>query len=125
LNPAENYILSQPELYKEILLYLQLMVERTVPELELKYKYKIPFYYLYGKPFCYFNASHKKKIVDVGFVQGVFLEANFPELFDGDNRKQVRSIQVADIEIFDELMFRNLLRAAATYLDKSKRAWDP
>jgi len=40
MNPAENYILNQPEPYKTILLHLQILVEHTLPELELKYKYR-------------------------------------------------------------------------------------
>ena len=65
MNPAEDYILNQPEPYRSMLMHL--LIEHTIPEAELKYKYKIPFYYIFGKPFCYFNASHKKQFVDVGF----------------------------------------------------------
>jgi len=97
LNPAENYIINQPELFREILLYLQLVVERTIPELELKYKYKIPFYYLNGKPFCYFNASHKKKYVDVGLVKGKLIEVN-KEFLVTENRKVMVSLRYKSIE---------------------------
>ena len=60
MNPAEDYIINQEEPFKSILLQLQVLVETSVPDLELKYKYRLPFYYLNGKPFCYFNASRKK-----------------------------------------------------------------
>ena len=70
MNPAEKYILEREQPYKEILLYLQAIIEGTITNLELKYKYKIPFYYLNGKPFCYFNVSYKKEFVDVGFWKG-------------------------------------------------------
>ena len=61
--------------------------------------------------------------VDVAFVQGILLEANYPELKDGNKRKQVRSIQVKKIEDVDELQFVKLLKDASQLLKNSKRAW--
>ncbi|HCQ78295.1 MAG TPA: 2-dehydro-3-deoxyphosphooctonate aldolase, partial [Leeuwenhoekiella sp.] len=52
MNPGAHYILSKPEPFKSILLQLQLLVEHTVPEAELLYKWHLPFYYLNGKMFC-------------------------------------------------------------------------
>jgi len=60
MKPAEVYILNQPEPYKGILLHLQLLIEGAFTDVELKYKYKIPFYYLNNKPFCYLNSVIKK-----------------------------------------------------------------
>jgi len=65
MNPAEEYILNQTETFKNMLLRLQVLVETTVPGVDLLFKYKIPFYYLKGKPFCYLNVT--KSYVDVGF----------------------------------------------------------
>ncbi|MGK0211575.1 MAG: hypothetical protein ACI9D4_001906, partial [Polaribacter sp.] len=42
MNPAEDYIINQPEPYRSILLDLQILVESTLPEIELLYKYRIP-----------------------------------------------------------------------------------
>ena len=60
MNPAENYILNQREPYRSILLQLQVVIEHTISDVDLKYKYKIPFYYIGGKPFCYMNQSKAK-----------------------------------------------------------------
>ena len=78
MNPAENYILNQPEPYRSILFHLQVVIESTLPEVELLYKYKIPFYYINKKPFCYLNASHKKQFVDLGFWKGNKIQIHKP-----------------------------------------------
>jgi len=66
MNPAEEYILEQLEPFRSILLQVQVVIESTIPEVELKFKYKIPFYYIDGAPFCYLNVPKNKKYVDVG-----------------------------------------------------------
>ncbi len=68
MNPAEDYILNQLEPYRSILLHLQVVIENTIPDAELKYKYKIPFYYISNKSLCYLNQS--KDYVDLGFWKG-------------------------------------------------------
>ena len=45
MNPAEDYILKQDEPFRSILLHLQIVIETTIPEVELMYKWKVPFYY--------------------------------------------------------------------------------
>ncbi|NNL61027.1 MAG: DUF1801 domain-containing protein, partial [Flavobacteriaceae bacterium] len=46
MNPAEEYILNQPEPFRSILMHLQVVLEHTLPEAELKYKWRIPCYYI-------------------------------------------------------------------------------
>lgn len=65
MNPAEEYILQKPEPYQAMLMHLRSDIERRVPLVGLKYRYRIPFYCLDGRPFCYF--SQTKDYVDVGF----------------------------------------------------------
>ncbi|WP_368662250.1 DUF1801 domain-containing protein [Zobellia laminariae] len=65
MNPAENYILDKPEPFRSILLHLQSVIERTVPQVDLKFKYRVPFYYINGTPFCYLNQT--KDYIDLGF----------------------------------------------------------
>ena len=65
MNPAENYILRQDEPFKSIIIQLQIIIEATVPQLDLKYKWHLPYYYRGKKPFCFINVT--KKYVDVGF----------------------------------------------------------
>ena len=84
---------------------------------------RIPFYNHNKKPLCYLNILKGTNYVDVAFVQGIYLQDNFPILKDGNKRKQVRSIQIKSLEDVDESMFVNLLKEAATSLDKNKKAW--
>jgi hypothetical protein len=42
MKPAEDYIINQPEFYRDILLNLQVGIENAIPELELLYKWRIP-----------------------------------------------------------------------------------
>ncbi len=91
MNPAEDYILKQPEPFKTILLHLQVLIETFVTDIELKYKYKIPFYYLNGKPFCYLNVS-PKGYVDVGFWKANQIDIHLDHLVT-DGRKIMKSLR--------------------------------
>lgn len=112
MNPAEDYILKQMEPYQSIMLYVRSVLKKTLPEIDERFSYRIPFYNYNKKPLCYFNVLKGTTYVDVGFMQGIFLENDFPELIDGRNRKQVRSVQIKDLESFDEIRFVELLKAA-------------
>lgn len=92
MNPSEEYILRQPEPYCLILLHLQVIIENTLPEVELLYRYKIPFYYNHKKPFCYLNASHKKQFVDLGFWKGNHIDIHQNYLVT-ENRKMMASLR--------------------------------
>ena len=111
MNPAEQYIINQPQPYQEILLYLQAVIEAEIPKLELKYKYKIPFYYYNGTPFCYFNASHKKQFVDVGFWKGNKITIH-QEYLVTENRKMMASLRYKTLENIDELILVEVLQMA-------------
>lgn len=113
MNPAETYILQQPEPYKSILLELQVLIEHLLPTAELKYKYRIPFYYYKGKPFCYFNASHKKKFVDVGIVKGGELTMHPTHLVTKD-RKKMASLRYTDIKHINSKIFFDVIKEAAS-----------
>lgn len=114
MNPVENYILQQHEPYQSIMLYLRSVLVKTLPNIEERFSYKIPFYYYNKKPLCYLNVLKGTSYVDVGFMEGVSLAVDFPELVNGSNRKRVRSVQVKSLEVFDEHEFVALLLAAAS-----------
>jgi hypothetical protein len=122
MNPTEHYILKQEEPYQSIMLYLRSVLKKTLPEIDERFSYRIPFYHYNKKPLCYFNVLKGTAYVDIGFMQGVFLEKDFPELIDGRNRKQVRSIQIESLENFDEIRFVRLLKSATDQIDKSKKS---
>ena len=115
MNPAAEYILKQPEPYRSILLHLQMVIEQTIPSLELKYKWKIPFYYYKGKPFCYFNASHKKQYVDVGLVKGKLIKVH-TEYLVGEKRKKMVSLRYKSMgEVGNQVLIEVLEEAKSLY----------
>ncbi len=98
MNPAESYILDQPEPYQSILLQLRSIIERTVPGVSLKYKYRIPFYYLHGKPFCYLNQS--ADFVDLGFYRAAWLTLHLDKM-ESRGRKVMKSLRYRSLEEMD------------------------
>ncbi|WP_250433963.1 DUF1801 domain-containing protein [Hanstruepera flava] len=123
MKPVDAYFLEQKEPYQSIMLYVRQVILKTLPNVEERYSYKIPFYNLGKKPMIYLNVLKGTNFVDVAFVQGVLLENDFPELQNYNNRKQVRSIQLKRIEDLDEHRFVMLLQAAAKQLEQSKKPW--
>lgn len=106
------------------MLYVRSVILKSLPDIVEKYNYGIPFYHHNKKPMCYLNILKGTNYVDVAFVQGVFLKEKFPQLKDGSNRKQVRSIKVERLENFDELLFVEILDEASKLLDTNKKAWN-
>jgi len=115
MNPAENYILEQPEPFRSILLHLQVTIENTVPEIDLLYKYKIPFYYIEKKPFCYLN--HTKGYVDLGFWNAAHLSRHV-ELMISKDRKYMRSLRYYTMEDIDQRVLEEVLIDAFMVKDK-------
>ncbi len=102
MNPAEAYILKQDEPYKTILLQLQAIIEAVLPNAELLYKWRIPFYYNDGIPICFLNKS--KDYVDFAFWHFEKLEKHY-EYFIDANRKSIRSLRFKSVEdINDEVI---------------------
>ena len=123
MKPVDTYFLNQKEPYQSIMLYVRQVILKTIPNITERYSYKIPFYNLDKKPMIYLNVLKRTNFVDVAFVQGINLEKDFPELKNYNNRKQVRSIQIKQIEDLDELRFIDLLKAAEKNIIASKKPW--
>ncbi len=115
MNPAEDYMLKQSEPFKGILLYLQTVIEGEIPGLELKYKYKIPFYYLEGRPFCYLNQS--KDYVDLGFWNAAHLSVHL-EKMETAGRKMMRSLRYKSLQEIDQHVLIEVLENAYQVRDK-------
>ncbi|NMH88008.1 DUF1801 domain-containing protein [Flavivirga algicola] len=123
MKPVDAYFFNQKEPYQSIMLYVRSVILNTLPEVDERYSYKIPFYNIGKKPMIYLNILKGKDYVDVAFVQGVLLEKQFPILKNDNKRKQVRSIQLRTIEDLDHENFIELLHEASNSLSKSKKAW--
>ena len=111
MHPAEDYIIKQPEPYRSMLLHLQVIIEHSITNFELKYKWSIPFYYVNGMPFCYLNASHKKQFVDLVFVKGNQLTV-FKEHHVNENRKKMISLRYKSLDTIDDTVIKAVLQEA-------------
>ncbi|MFD2824105.1 DUF1801 domain-containing protein [Lacinutrix iliipiscaria] len=123
MKPVDEYFINQKEPYQSIMLYVRGLILNTLPEAEEKFSYKIPFYNCHNKPMVYLNILKGKDYVDVCFVQGILLEKKFPILRNDNKRKQVRSIQLKNLEDLDHENFIALLHEASHVLSHSKKAW--
>jgi len=115
VNPAEIYILDKPEPLKSILLHLQSVIERTVPQVDLKFKYRIPFYYINGTPFCYLNQS--KDYIDLGFWKGAHLKVHQEHLVT-EGRKAIKSLRYNSLETIDDSILIGVLKEAYAVRDE-------
>lgn len=118
MNPADNFILNQPEPFRLMLLHLQMVIEHTIPEAELKFKWGVPFYYVGKRPICYLNQS--KNYVDVGFWNAAHLTVNVEHMTTA-GRKMMKSLRYKSLkEINDEILIEILQNA---YQIKDKKFW--
>ncbi|MDX5585454.1 MAG: DUF1801 domain-containing protein [Aureibaculum sp.] len=118
MKPADNYIMNQTEPFLSMLLHLQFVIENTIPSLDLKFKYKIPFYYLEGRPFCYLNQS--KDYVDLGFWNASHLSVNLMFLTTA-KRKMMKSLRYKNLEEIDDKILVEILNDA--YSVKDEKFW--
>ncbi len=115
MNPAEQYILNQPEPFRSILFQLQVLIESEYPKVELKYKWKIPYYYLDNKPFCFLNVT--KGYVDVGF----WVPYDVPGLEEyliREKRKVMRSLRYFTVSEIDPLILNKVLKVVHKHYQK-------
>lgn len=100
MKPADLYILNQPEKYRNILFHIIAVVENTIPDATLEFKWKIPFFYYKKKPFCFLNVSHKRNYVDVVFNKGFQLKKH-QEFLIGEGRNTYKSLRYSELEEID------------------------
>jgi hypothetical protein len=115
MKPAETYILKQNEPYKSMLLHLQVLIEHVIPEADLLFKWRLPFYYIGKRPICYLNQS--KNYVDVGFYHGKYMSKH-RELMVSENRKLVRSLRYFTLEEIDDRVLLDVVTEAKRHMDK-------
>lgn len=111
MNPVDNYILSKPEPWRSMLIELQAVIKHTVPEVEEAYKWRLPFYSLNGKMYCFLN--FRKNFIDVGFPWGIHIETYAHHLVGGEKRKNLRSLRYHSPEEIDITLLQEVLREAA------------
>jgi len=82
----------------------------------LLYKYKIPFYYVDGKPFCYLNVA-KKGYVDVGFWNAAHISVHLEHMTTAD-RKVMKSLRYKSEDDLDDTILIEVLLDAYKVKDK-------
>ncbi len=116
MNPSEEYILNSKEPFRSILLHLQVVIETTIPEAELLYKWRMPFYYLNGKQgFVFLNQT--KNYVDVGFWHGAHLTVHTDSLIS-EGRKHMKSLRYFKPEDVNEEILMDVLQEAYAVRDR-------
>jgi hypothetical protein len=117
MNPAEAYILKQIEPFRSIMMHLQVVITYTLPDVELKYKWRLPCYYIGKKPICYINQS--KDYVDVGFWHSAHLSKKFDSFLVSEKRKVVKSLRYKTLEEIDDAVLSAILKEVHLHKDKS------
>jgi len=117
MNPAEEYIFNQPEPYRSILMHVQAVIEHTIPDVELKYKWRIPCFYVGKRPICYLNASHKNEFVDVAFWHSAYI-TKYTEHLVGEKRKVVKSLRYKTLEEINDIVLVAILKEVNTFKDE-------
>lgn len=115
MKPAEQYILKQKEPFKSIMLHVQMLIKHVVPEAQMKYKWRIPVFYIEKKPICYINQS--KDYVDIGFYHRKYM-TKYEEIMVSEKRKLVRSLRYKKLEDIDDEVFLFVISEAKQHADK-------
>lgn len=115
MKPAEQYILNQPEPFKTMLLQIQVIVETTIPEVELLFKWRVPFYYVGKAPICYLNVT--KGYLDIGFWAAQYFTNHLDKL-QSDKRKYVRSLRYRNPDEIENDILIELLEQAYQHRNK-------
>lgn len=96
-----------------ILLHLISVFIREIPDLEMHFKWGVPYFYCKNKPFCYLASNHKKGFVDAGFARGFQLKRNQDRLVD-EKRNTVKSLRYFSLEDIDNAILEDVIKEAAT-----------
>ena len=92
------------------MLHIVSVIENTIPEVTLEYKWTVPYFYYKKKPFCYLNASHKHHFVDVGFAKGFQLKQNQQYLVADNGRNTVKSLRYYSLDEVDNEVLISVLK---------------
>lgn len=110
---SDEYIFRQPEPYQAIMLHLVSVINKTIPDVILNFKWGIPYFYFNNKPFCYLAPNHKKGFVDLGFAKGFKLKNN-QEFLISENRNTVKSLRYFDLENINHDILLAVINEAKT-----------
>ena len=101
LSDLDQFFLDQPEPNKSCFMALRQAILNFKPQLTEHWKYKLPFYYFNGKPFCYLWQD-KTTQPYIGIVKGKLI--NNPMLLQGNRKK----MKVFMIDLNKDLPFNEI-----------------
>lgn len=117
MNPAKQYIINRQEPYRSIMIYLAQTIESKLPDLQLLYKWHLPFYYIDGKiPFCYLNNT--KDYVDLVFWHSTHMKDNLSYMTQ-DGRKHFKSLRYKSLDSFEHKILVEVLLECYSHRDKA------
>lgn len=91
LNYLDNFFLNQQEPNKSCFMALRKIILKFDSQITEHWKYKVPFYYYKGKPFCYLWQDINSKQPYIGIVKGHLID--HPNLIKG-NRKKMKVFMI-------------------------------
>ena len=106
---TDEYIYRQSEEHQMILLHLISVFKREIPDLEMFFKWGMPYIYYRKRMFCYLISNSKKGFVDAGFARGFQLKRNQASLVD-EKRNTVKSLRYYDLETIDNSVLEDVIR---------------
>ncbi len=89
MRELDNFYLNQEEPFKSCLLALRDIILAHDKNIEVAWKYKLPFFTYKGKMFCYLWIHKKYKQPYIGMIEGKWLE--HPKLLL-ENRSRIKII---------------------------------
>ena len=97
-------------------MHLQVLVEHTLPEASLLYKWRIPCYYIGKRPICYLNQS--KDYIDVGIWHSAHLSKKWDDYLVTEKRKVVKSLRYKTLDDVDNAIFISIMKELGTLKDE-------
>lgn len=91
LSQLNRFFVEQSEPNKACFLTLRKLILQFNPQITEHWKYKLPFYYFKGKPFCYLWQDKISGHPYIGIVKGKLID--HPSLFQG-NRKKMKVFMI-------------------------------
>ena len=97
-----------------MLLRVQLIIEQTLPDAVMEYKWSLPVYTVNKKVLCYLNVT--KGYLDVAFWAGERFTKH-KQLLVSKDRKFIKSLRYYQMEEIDEVVLTEILEEAYGFKD--------
>lgn len=118
MKPSEEYILRQKPEFQEIIHYVISVIEQEVKDVDLLFKWGIPYFYYQKKPFIYIAPNKSKGFVDFGFAKGYELKTH-QDFLVGENRNTVKSLRYINLDSVPDFVLREVIQEAKQLYKKT------